>query len=129
MSMTRMTSASGLVRIRHMNLSRTFSDGVPYEVPSTTPGKRAPMSTTSFHSGIGGTRSVALRGVRAAVHEQGSLEADHDGAVLVVAAGADGDDADVLARLRVAHLEHLGLGVDRVALEDRRGQADLVPAE
>src|SRR5690349_12862375 len=97
MSMTRMTSASGLVRIRHMNLSRTFSDGVPYDVPSTTPGKRPPISTTSFHSGIGGARAVAVRGVRAAVHEQGALEADHDGAVLVVPARADRDDPDVLA--------------------------------
>src|SRR5690349_2137612 len=118
MSITRMTSASGLVRIRHMNLSRTFSDGVPYEVPSTTPGNRVPTSTTSFHSGIG-LRAVADRGMRAAVHEQGAFEADHDGAVLVAPARADGDDAHVRPRLRVAHLEHLGLRVDRVALEDR----------
>src|SRR3954466_14233904 len=118
-SMVRITSASGLVRIRQMNFLRTVSDGVPHDVPSTMPGKREAISTTSFHSGIGGARPVAGGRVRAAVDEQRALEGDHDRAVLVVAARAHGDDADVLARLGVAYLEHLGLGVDRVALEHR----------
>ena len=41
----------------------------------------------------------------------------------------DLDDAPVGLRLRGSHLEHLGLAVERVAVEDRRRMAELVGRE
>src|SRR6266851_359842 len=74
--------------------------------------------------GLGDPRSLT-----AAVDHRSPFEGDHLGPILVEAGRAHGDDADVLARARRAHLEHFRARVNRVALEDRIGQPDLVPAE
>src|SRR6185437_12913166 len=67
--------------------------------------------------------------VAALVDEDGAAVAEHHGAILLEADGADLDQALVRARLRFALAEHLALGVDGVAFEDGGGHADLVPAE
>src|SRR5262245_63897063 len=61
--------------------------------------------------------------------EHGALEFADDLAALVLADGADRDDALVRPRLRGALLEHHRLGVERIAGEDRFRQLDLFPAE
>ena len=62
-------------------------------------------------------------------HQHRALELGDQGAVLVVGAGVDLDHAAVGLRLRGAHLEHLGLDKERVAVEDRRRMAELVGGE
>src|SRR5688572_14430493 len=66
---------------------------------------------------------VALWGwdfpVRSLRNQDGALELGDERVVLLVDAGVDLDDAAVRLRLRRAHLEHLGLTEQRVAVEDR----------
>src|SRR5262249_1471200 len=68
---------------------------------------------------------------RMAAHrdERGALEGHEYGAIRLLAGGAHRDDAVVRARVGFALADHFRLGVDRVAGENRRGEADLVPAE
>src|SRR5258707_6691551 len=61
--------------------------------------------------------------------ERRPLEGHEHRAVGLLSGGAHGDDAMVRPRRRFALADHLGLGVDRVAGEDRRGEPYLVPAE
>src|SRR5215210_8334448 len=63
------------------------------------------------------------------VDHDGALELDDRYTVLVVAGGIYHHDADVRARARLALLQDLAPGVDRIPLEDRRRQPYLVPAE
>ena len=51
MSDTRITSASGSVRSLQNPFPPTFSPGVLYRLPSSTPGKRRPIATTSSQVG------------------------------------------------------------------------------
>ena len=69
------------------------------------------------------------RSVRSKRHHDRPLELDHDLVALVESARPDGDDAEAGPRLRLALRQDLGLGTDRVAREDGRREADLVPAE
>src|SRR5689334_3804269 len=61
--------------------------------------------------------------------EHGALELADDVAALVLADGADGDDALVRPRFGRALAEHGRLGVERVAREHRLRQLDVLPAE
>ena len=65
----------------------------------------------------------------ALVDEQRAAERDDDRPLLVEARRLDLDDPDLRPRARLAARQHLGLRVERVALEDRRGQANLVSAQ
>src|SRR5713226_3988765 len=85
-------------------------------------------SESSKSIGLALRRSRA-RTLTAPVDHRGALERNHLGAILVEAGCAHGDEADVLARFRIAQLQHLRARVHRVAFEDRVWQAHLVPAE
>jgi hypothetical protein len=63
------------------------------------------------------------------VHHDGSQERDDRLALLVVACGFHRHDADVWPRARPALLCDLASGVDRIPLEDGRGEPDLIPPE
>ena len=62
-------------------------------------------------------------------HQHRALELGDEVAGLLVDAGVDLDDSAVGLRLRLAHLEHLGLAVERVAVEDRVRVAELLGRE
>src|SRR6188768_1662909 len=108
-SIVRTTSASGFARRRQRNFVRTFIDGVPYEVPTSTPGNRVPISTTSSHVAIERHASAIYRrpmndfeALQQAVPLEGRTVADigcGDGAIVRALrdAGADaiGIDVDV----------------------------------
>src|SRR5262249_23636468 len=59
-------------------------------------------------------------------YQHEALELGHQRPVLVEHAGVDLDRPAVRLRARFAHLEHLGLGEQRVAVEDRSGVAELL---
>src|SRR5215212_5166922 len=63
------------------------------------------------------------------VHHDGSQESDDRLALLVVACGFHRHDADVWSRARPALLYDLASGIDRIPLEDGRGEPDLIPPE
>src|SRR5215203_1499585 len=58
-----------------------------------------------------------------------ALERNYDGPVLVVAGRLHRHDPHVRSAPRCALFEHLGLGVDGVALEDGGGEPNLVPPQ
>jgi hypothetical protein len=66
--------------------------------------------------------------VAAPLDEHLALALEDDRAVVLRAPVLEADDARVLA-LGAPQLEHLGEGADRVAVEDRRTEAELVEAE
>jgi len=70
-----------------------------------------------------------LRGVTLSINEERALERDHYNAILVEAGRLYGDDAHVRTGSRLPLLQNLRAGVDGVALEDRSGQADLIPSQ
>src|SRR5215218_9516010 len=70
-----------------------------------------------------------LERVTPPVHHDGSQERDDRLALLVVACGFHRHDADVWPRARPALLCDLASGVDRIPLEDGRGEPDLIPPE
>src|SRR5215217_863216 len=74
-------------------------------------------------------KDVLPRRIRALVDHDGSLELDHDGAVLLETAGLDEQDADVGARLGLALVQHFCFGIERVARIDGRWKANLIPTE
>src|SRR6516164_2762798 len=65
----------------------------------------------------------------ALVYHEGTLEGDHGLAIVVVASSLHRHNADIWARPRLPLLQDLGLGVDGVALEDRVGESDFIPAQ
>src|SRR5438094_3720131 len=65
----------------------------------------------------------------ALINHDGTLEGDHDLAIVVVAGGLHRHNADIWARPRLPLLQNLGLGVDGVALKDRVGESDFIPAQ
>src|SRR5829696_1591951 len=75
------------------------------------------------------SRTGHLGRVTPPVHHDGSREGDDRLALLVVARGFHRHDADAGPRARPTLLEDLASGVDRVSLEDGRGEPDLVPPE
>src|SRR5439155_8713849 len=78
---------------------------------------------------LAGLRPFSCRRRLAGVNQDGPLELDDDGAIRLVTPGADSHEALARPRLRGPSLEHLGLGVDRVAGEHGSRQDDLVPTE
>ena len=65
----------------------------------------------------------------AARHQHGAPEGRDELVALVVDVGSHLHHAAVRLRLRGPHLEHLGLGVQRVAVEDRRRVGQLLGGE
>ena len=65
----------------------------------------------------------------ALIDHDGTLEGDHDLAFVVVAGGLHRHNANIWARPRLSLLKDLRLGVDGVALEDRVGEPDFIPAQ
>src|SRR5512146_542982 len=65
----------------------------------------------------------------ALVDHDRALERNNDDAILVVAGRAHRHDANVWTRGGLARRQHLRLGVDGIALEDRMRQPHIVPAE
>ncbi len=59
----------------------------------------------------------------------GALVLDHHHAVLIDPARAYLHHALARPRLRFAHADHLGLGIERIAGKDRIGELDIVPAQ
>src|ERR1700730_1293046 len=59
----------------------------------------------------------------------GTLAADHDGAILLVAAGADGDDPLGWVGSGLSDVEHLTFRVQGVAGKERVRHTHLVPAQ
>src|SRR3954465_9559261 len=72
---------------------------------------------------------LVVDGVAAHRDERGALEGHEHRAVGLLSGGAHGDDAVVRTRCRCALADHLRLGVDRIAGENRRREAHLVPTE
>src|SRR5262245_31466005 len=70
-----------------------------------------------------------VRCVAAFWNKRTADEIHHRGAVLLVCAGPDSDDALRRPRFRLAFLKHFGLGIERIAGEDRSGEVNLLPAE
>src|SRR3954454_17964360 len=71
-------------------------------------------------------RSAQTLGGLFARNQHEALELGHERAVLVQYAGVDLDRAAVELGARLPDLEHLGLGEQRVAVENRRGVAQLL---
>src|SRR5215813_15194701 len=84
---------------------------------------------SSVLAGLGHWEDVEARRLVALPDHDGPGVLDHDLAVLVVAARANLDDALLRPRARLPHIEHLALCVEGVAVEQRVGQLDLVPAQ
>src|ERR671912_2706654 len=88
------------------------------------------MQRSEFEVPYPGLREASdLWGMVPLVDHDGALELDDRSPVLVVAGGIYHHDADVRARARLALLQDLAPGVDRIPLEDRRRHPYLVPAE
>src|SRR5437764_5142258 len=91
---------------------------------SSSPTKASMSLTSSSRGGRSTSRSVSSKR-----HHDRPLEVDHDLVPLIEAARADRDDALSWPRVRLAFLEHLRLGADRVAREDGGGETHLAPTE
>ena len=95
--------------------------GRPLEGPAATPPQRQLRCWLR--------RLPRARHVAALPDHERATEFDDDVTLLVEAGCLDADDALSGTGFRLARLEDLALRVDRVALEDRVRQLDLVPAE
>ena len=93
-------------------------------ITSPSPANSSRSSTSSSRGFRSSSRSVSSKR-----HHHRPLELDHDDVVLVQAARAHGDDSLAGPGVRLALLEHLRLGADRVAREDGRRQRHVAPAE
>src|SRR4029434_1831709 len=74
-------------------------------------------------------RLVSAMSRRPPAHHGVAPRTHHELAVLIHRAMLEGDDAPLGPRLRLALVDHFGLRVDRVAVEHRLGELDLVEAE
>src|ERR1700694_3350369 len=78
------------------------------------------------------SKSIALAlpwTLAAPIDHRRALERDHLGSILIDSGRAYRDEADILARFRIANLEHLGPRIDGFTLEDGVRQTYFIPAQ
>src|SRR5687768_544508 len=96
------------------------------------------MASSSAASSAGSVWRIApstvvgfdLELVATALHDDhAAVELAHLDLILIEAHGLDAHDAGVWAAVRLALVQHLGLGVQGVACEERVRELDVGPAE
>src|SRR5436190_2249637 len=124
--MSPLPARSTLMTSAPMSASRCVPKG-----PAAACSKARTRMPLSADSGIGpGLREGAdVRRICPLPHHHASAVLHDDGSILLDPARSELHDAPLRARLRFPGLQHLALGVERVAFKEGIGKLDLIPPQ